>query len=122
MKRGSGEILQRVADITNFLQAREGVRVLTERQVGGWVGISMCICECMMYNISVCVWMGDREVDGVVTAFMDRPSNGGSVEPYLTKINDSQPPQMTHLIPTTSNHNHNHNHPHKQPIPYQPPL
>ncbi len=37
MKRGSGEILQRVADITNFLQAREGVRVLVERQVSQWV-------------------------------------------------------------------------------------
>jgi hypothetical protein len=33
MKRGSYDILQRVADITNFLQAREGVRVLVERQV-----------------------------------------------------------------------------------------
>ncbi|TFJ81169.1 hypothetical protein NSK_007511 [Nannochloropsis salina CCMP1776] len=33
MKRGSHDILQRVADITNFLQAREGVRVLVERQV-----------------------------------------------------------------------------------------
>ncbi|KAM3568774.1 hypothetical protein VYU27_009107, partial [Nannochloropsis oceanica] len=33
MKRGSCDILQRVADITNFLQAREGVRVLVERQV-----------------------------------------------------------------------------------------
>lgn len=38
MKRGSSEILQRVADITNFLQAREGVRVLTERQVSKGVG------------------------------------------------------------------------------------
>jgi hypothetical protein len=51
MKRGSGEILQRVADITNFLQAREGVRVLVERQVGwcclkggGMVYIYVCVC------------------------------------------------------------------------------
>lgn len=69
MKRGSSEILQRVADITNFLQAREGVRVLTERQAR----FSLRLCFVVVEE-EVCMWVWAWAIAEASSRFMPSPS------------------------------------------------